>query len=56
MTAAAQPLIDVAQPALDRGMAAIRGNLDRQVKKGTLTAAHADEVRLVVAGRTVRLP
>jgi 3-hydroxybutyryl-CoA dehydrogenase len=37
-------LIDVAQPALDRGMAAIRGNLDRQVKKGTLTATDADEV------------
>lgn len=37
-------LIDVAQPALDKGMAAIRGNLDRQVKKGTLTPAHADEV------------
>jgi 3-hydroxybutyryl-CoA dehydrogenase len=37
-------LIDVAQPALDRGMAAIRGNLDRQVKKGTLTADVADEV------------
>jgi 3-hydroxybutyryl-CoA dehydrogenase len=37
-------LIDVAQPALDRGMAAIRGNLARQVKKGTLTEAHADEV------------
>jgi 3-hydroxybutyryl-CoA dehydrogenase len=37
-------LIDVAQPALDRGMSTIRGNLDRQVKKGTLTAAQADEV------------
>jgi 3-hydroxybutyryl-CoA dehydrogenase len=37
-------LIDVAQPALDKGMAAIRGNLARQVKKGTLTEAHADEV------------
>ncbi len=37
-------LIDVAQPALDRGIATIRANLDRQVKKGTLTAAHADEV------------
>jgi 3-hydroxybutyryl-CoA dehydrogenase len=37
-------LIDVAQPALDRGMAAIRGNLDRQVKKGTLTALVADDV------------
>ena len=37
-------LIDVAQPALDRGMATIRGNLDRQVKKGTVTAAQADEI------------
>jgi 3-hydroxybutyryl-CoA dehydrogenase len=37
-------LIDVAQPALDRGAAAIRGNLDRQVKKGTLTAGDADAV------------
>ena len=37
-------LIDVAQPALDRGTAAIRGNLDRQVKKGTLTAADAGAV------------
>ena len=37
-------LIDVAQPALDRGMATIHGNLDRQVKKGTVTAAQADEV------------
>ncbi len=37
-------LIDIAQPALDRGMAVIRGNLDRQVRKGTLTAADADDV------------
>ena len=37
-------LIDVVQPALDRGTAAIRGNLDRQVKKGTLTAPDADAV------------
>ena len=37
-------LIDVAQPAVDRGMATIRGNLDRQVKKGTVTAAQADEI------------
>ncbi len=37
-------LIDVAQPALDRGMATIRGNLDRQVKKGALAAPQADEV------------
>jgi 3-hydroxybutyryl-CoA dehydrogenase len=37
-------LIDVAQPALDKGTAAIRGNLDRQVKKGTLTAPEADGV------------
>lgn len=31
-------LIDVAQPALDKGLATIQGNLDRQVKKGTLAA------------------
>ncbi len=37
-------LIDVAQAALDRGTGAIRGNLDRQVKKGTLTAPDADAV------------
>jgi len=37
-------LIDVAQPALDKGLATIRANLDRQVKKGTVTPAHADEV------------
>jgi len=37
-------LIDVAQSALDRGVGAIRGNLDRQVKKGTLTADAADAV------------
>jgi 3-hydroxybutyryl-CoA dehydrogenase len=43
-------LIDVAQPALDKGLATIRGNLDRQVKKGTLTAPHADEVMSRIAG------
>jgi len=43
-------LIDVAQPALDKGLATIRGNLDRQVKKGTLTAPHADEVMGRIAG------
>jgi 3-hydroxybutyryl-CoA dehydrogenase len=37
-------LIDVAAPALERGLATIRGNLDRQVKKGTLTSEHAAEV------------
>ena len=37
-------LIDVASPALERGLATIKGNLDRQVKKGTLTAEHAAEV------------
>ncbi len=31
-------LIDVAQPALDKGLATIQANLDRQVKKGTLAA------------------
>ena len=31
-------LIDVRQDALDKGIATIRGNLDRQVKKGTIAA------------------
>jgi len=31
-------LIDVRPEALEKGLATIRGNLDRQVKKGTLTA------------------
>jgi 3-hydroxybutyryl-CoA dehydrogenase len=31
-------LIDVAPPALDKGLATIQSNLDRQVKKGTLAA------------------
>ncbi len=43
-------LIDVAQPALDKGLATIRGNLDRQVKKGTLSAADADGVMARVQG------
>jgi len=34
-------LIDVAQPALDRGLATIKGNLDRQVKKGSVSADEA---------------
>jgi 3-hydroxybutyryl-CoA dehydrogenase len=37
-------LIDVSGPALERGLATIRGNLDRQVKKGSLTSEHAAEV------------
>ncbi len=32
-------LVDVAPAALDRAMATISGNLDRQIKKGTLTEA-----------------
>ncbi len=43
-------LIDVAQAALDKGLATIRGNLDRQVKKGTLSAADADGVMARVLG------
>ena len=30
-------LVDIAQTALDKAMVTIAGNLDRQVKKGTLT-------------------
>ncbi len=37
-------MIDVAQPALDRGRSTIEKNLDRQIKKGTLDAAKRDEI------------
>jgi len=43
-------LIDVSGPALDKGLATIGGNLDRQVRKGTLTAEHAAEVLGRIAG------
>src|SRR6185436_8676709 len=35
-------LIDVFSPALDKGMATIRGSLERFVKKGSLAQADAD--------------
>ena len=35
-------LIDVVPQALDKGMAAIRGSLERFVKKGTLAQADAE--------------
>ncbi len=35
-------LVDVAQPALEKGLATIRSNLERQIKKGTLTAEQRD--------------
>jgi 3-hydroxybutyryl-CoA dehydrogenase len=44
-------LIDVSGPALERGLATIKGNLDRQVKKGTLTAEHAAEVLARIAAQ-----
>jgi 3-hydroxybutyryl-CoA dehydrogenase len=37
-------LIDVRQDALDKGLATIRGNLDRQVKKGTIAADAPAEI------------
>jgi 3-hydroxybutyryl-CoA dehydrogenase len=36
-------LSDVSQPLVDKGLATIRKNLDRQVSKGTVTAAAKDE-------------
>jgi 3-hydroxybutyryl-CoA dehydrogenase len=35
-------LVDVAAPALEKGMAAIRTNLERQIKKGALTTEQRD--------------
>ena len=37
-------LIDVSQPALDKALATIKGNLERQVKKGTITAEATGEI------------
>ena len=37
-------LIDVSETALDKAVKTIRANLDRMIKKGTLTAAAAEEV------------
>ena len=37
-------LIDVAESALERGVATIRGNLERQVKKGTIAADAPDQI------------
>lgn len=37
-------MVDVAEAALERGLATIRGNLDRQVKKGALAAEAPGEI------------
>jgi len=37
-------LIDVNAPALEKALATIKGNLDRQVKKGTITAEATGEI------------
>ena len=37
-------MIDVAADALERGRNTIAGNLDRQIKKGTLQAADKDAI------------
>ncbi len=36
-------MVDVSQAALDKAQATIRGNFDRQIKKGTATEAQRDE-------------
>jgi 3-hydroxybutyryl-CoA dehydrogenase len=47
-------LIDSAAPALETAMATIRGNLERQVKKGTLPAdAPAEVLRRIVTGTSL---
>ena len=45
-------LVDVDQAALDRGLATIRANLDRQVKKGTLAAEAPAEILARIAPGT----
>jgi 3-hydroxybutyryl-CoA dehydrogenase len=45
-------LIDVSEAALARGLAAIQGNLERQVKKGTIAASAPAEILSRIASRT----
>jgi len=45
-------LVDVAQPMLDRALAAIRGNFDRQVRKGTASEAERDAALARIAATT----
>ncbi len=45
-------LIDVSAEALDRGLAVIKGNLDRQVKKGTIPAEAPAEIMGRIAKET----
>jgi 3-hydroxybutyryl-CoA dehydrogenase len=45
-------LIDVSEAALGRGLAAIQGNLDRQVKKGTIAATAPAEILGRIAKHT----
>ncbi|HEV8196154.1 MAG TPA: 3-hydroxyacyl-CoA dehydrogenase NAD-binding domain-containing protein, partial [Gemmatimonadales bacterium] len=45
-------LIDVSEAALAQGLAAITGNLDRQVKKGTIAATAPAEILGRIAGKT----
>jgi 3-hydroxybutyryl-CoA dehydrogenase len=45
-------LIDVSEAALAKGLAAITGNLDRQVKKGTIAATAPAEILGRIAGKT----
>lgn len=44
-------LIDVSEAALARGLTAIRGNLDRQVKKGTIPPTAPEEILGRIAGK-----
>ncbi len=45
-------LIDVSEEALERGRATIKGNLDRQVKKGTLPADAPGQILDRISART----
>jgi 3-hydroxybutyryl-CoA dehydrogenase len=45
-------LVDVAQPMLDKALAAIRGNFDRQIRKGTASEAERDAALARIAATT----
>ncbi|MES2483757.1 MAG: 3-hydroxybutyryl-CoA dehydrogenase [Pseudomonadota bacterium] len=45
-------MVDISDAAIERGIATIRGSLERQVRKGTLTEADRDTVMARIKGTT----
>jgi 3-hydroxybutyryl-CoA dehydrogenase len=45
-------MVDIAQPAVDKGLATVAGSLDRLIKKDKLTAAQKDAALALIKGTT----